>query len=225
MHVQWRARGSARAQGDYHGQRRGWARQGRRGGERGGARVDAMGGGELGIRGRLSSARASAAGENHARGGQRGGVPLRCDRERDLPSHGEAAEVRVVLNAAASPTQEERGIKIQSCPRDRCVHVLGCTMAWGIGSARVNANVNTNGSARRRGRERQGTTINSDKVRLGQESERASTKAAAPATASLAAARSDCTFHLGSKAGASKWAGKRSSSPWWPRAEVQASVQ
>jgi hypothetical protein len=97
--------------------------------------------------------------------------------------------------------------------------------------------VNVNGSARRRGRERHGTAINSDKERLGQEGERASTKAAAPAnessqpgtkvgiTSGGAAARSDCVFHLGSKAGASTWVGKRSSSPWWPQAEVQASVQ
>jgi hypothetical protein len=110
-------------------------------------------------------------------------------------------------------------------------------MARGVGSARANANVNANGSAPRRGRERQGTAINSDKVRLGQESERVSTKAAAPAnessqpgtkagiTSGGAAVRSDYAFHLGSKAGASTWAGKRSSSPWWPRAEVQASVQ
>jgi hypothetical protein len=56
--------------------------------------------------------------------------------------------------------------------------------------------------------------INSDKERLGQESERASTKAAAPAnelsqpgtkagiTSGGVAARSDCAFHLGSKVGA-----------------------
>jgi hypothetical protein len=97
--------------------------------------------------------------------------------------------------------------------------------------------VNVNGSARRRGHERHGTAINSDKERLGQEGERASTKAAAPAnessqpgtkvgiTSGGAAARSDCVFHPGSKAGASTWVGKRSSSPWWPQAEVQASVQ
>jgi hypothetical protein len=94
-------------------------------------------------------------------------------------------------------------------------------------NANVNANVNMNGSARHRGH----------KEMLGQESERASTKAAAPAnelsqpgtkagiTSGGAAARSDCAFYLGSKAGASTWAGRRSSSPWWPRAEVQASVQ
>jgi hypothetical protein len=104
-------------------------------------------------------------------------------------------------------------------------------------ATRANANVNANGSARRRGRERHGTTIDSDKERLGQESERSSTKAAAPAnelsqpgtkadiTSSGAEARSGCAFYLGSKAGASTWAGKLSSSPRWPRAEVQASVQ
>jgi hypothetical protein len=45
----------------------------------------------------------------------------------------------------------------------------------------VNGNAGANGSVRRRGRERQGTVINSDKERVDQESERASTKAAAPA--------------------------------------------
>jgi hypothetical protein len=44
-------------------------------------------------------------------------------------------------------------------------------------------------------------------------------------TSGGAAARSDGTFPLGSKAGASTRAGKRSSSPWWPWAIVQASVK
>jgi hypothetical protein len=39
------------------------------------------------------------------------------------------------------------------------------------------------------------------------------------------AARCDDTFPLSSKAGASTRAGKCSSSPWWPRAEVQALVK
>jgi hypothetical protein len=103
-----------------------------------------MGGGEPGVRGRLSRARASAARARRARGGQRGGVPLRCDRERDLSGHGEAAAVRIVLNAAASPTREEKGgTKIQSCPRDRRARVLGCTMARGVGSAWLRARTRT----------------------------------------------------------------------------------
>jgi hypothetical protein len=36
------------------------------------------------------------------------------------------------------------------------------------------------------------------------------------------AAQGNSAFHLGSKAGTSTWGGKRLSSPWWPRAEVQA---
>jgi hypothetical protein len=63
------------------------------------------------------------------------------------------------------------------------------------------------------------------------------TKAAAPAsdltqpgtmagiTSGGAAARCDGTFPLGSKAGAYIRAGKCSSSPWWPRAVVQALVK
>jgi hypothetical protein len=63
------------------------------------------------------------------------------------------------------------------------------------------------------------------------------TKAATPAndltqpgtmagiTSGGAAARCDGTFPLGSKAGASTRAGKCSSSPWWPRAVVQALVK
>jgi hypothetical protein len=103
-------------------------------------------------------------------------------------------------------------------------------MAWGrrvrvTTCANTNANVRANGSARYRRRERHGTAINSYKERLGQESEHASTKAAAPAnelsqpgtkagiSSGGAAARSDFAFHLGSKAGASTWLGKRSSSP------------
>jgi hypothetical protein len=40
-----------------------------------------------------------------------------------------------------------------------------------------------------------------------------------------ATVRCDGTFPLGSKAGASTRARKCSSSPWWPRAVVQASVK
>jgi hypothetical protein len=63
----------------------------------------------------------------------------------------------------------EKGIKIQSWPRGRHARMLGCTMArgrWVRVATRANANVAANGTARRRGRERQGTANNGDKERL-----------------------------------------------------------
>jgi hypothetical protein len=109
----------------------------------------------------------------------------------------------------------------------------GAGPAWSRARTRMRART----TARHRDHERHGATYDGDKEKLGQ---RASARqrrqrhlqtslsqpgTKAGITSGGAAARSDCAFHLGSKAGASTWAGKRSSSPWWPRAVVQASVK
>jgi hypothetical protein len=52
--------------------------------------------------------------------------PLRCYHERDLTGHGEAAAVRIVLNAAASPTREEKG-----GPRSSLAPRIDTRACWG----------------------------------------------------------------------------------------------
>jgi hypothetical protein len=75
-------------------------------------------------------------------------------------------------------------------------------------ATRANANASTNGSAQHRGRERHGTAINSGKERLGKR-ERARVDEGSDTCKRFVPAwhkgrhRSDCAFHLGSKAGAS----------------------
>jgi hypothetical protein len=100
--------------------------------------------------------------------------------------------------------------------------------------ANANASANT---TRRRDHERYGAAYDGDKEELSQPASarrrrqrHLQTSLSQPGTkagitSGGAAARSDCSFHLGSKAGASTWAGKRSSSPCWPRVVVQASVK
>jgi hypothetical protein len=146
-----------------------------------------MGGGEHGARGRLTSARAWFGRWQGVFAVAKETVPLPfstatvCTRHpatarpqrRDRPKRGGESYVR------------EKGTKVQSCPQGRHVCVLGCTMArWRRVrvATRANANASANGTTRRRGRERHGTANNGDKERLGQESERASTMAATPAS-------------------------------------------
>jgi hypothetical protein len=102
-----------------------------------------MGGGELGVRGRLLSVRASAAGAKRARGGQRGGVPLQCDRERDLPGHGEAVAADHLKRGGESYARGKGGPRSSLAPWDRRARVLGCTMVLGVGSAWLRAQTRT----------------------------------------------------------------------------------
>jgi hypothetical protein len=137
--------------------------------ERGGAEANAMGGGEQGVRGRPSSARAKCGwwqGVPVAVKG--GGVPLQCDRERDLAGHGEAAVVRAVLNATASPTREERG------PRSSLALGIDARACWGarwhggIGSAWLRARTRTRArTARRSTADASGTARRSTAARRG----------------------------------------------------------
>jgi hypothetical protein len=105
--VRRRARGSARAQGDHHGQWRGWPRQGRRGGDRGGSRVDAMGGGEHGARSRLTKVRVGfAGGKAHSAAKDMVPLPFPSAIVHEAPGHGEAT---VSLTRRQRPTRDERG--------------------------------------------------------------------------------------------------------------------
>jgi hypothetical protein len=170
-------------------------------------------------------------------GDQGSSVSPPCDRVRGVPDHGEAVAARSIDTRRRGPAQE-KGTKGPASPPGWRARVLGCTLARERRArvvTRANANASANSTARRHERKRHGAERREEQAKL--ECERALTKAAAPAndstqpgtmagiTSGGAAARSDDTFPLGSKAGASTGAGKWSSSPWWPRAVVQASMK
>jgi hypothetical protein len=196
----------------------------------GGARLGAMGGGEHGVRGLLTSVRAGVVRSHKGvRGGRVGGPPL-GDRVRGLPGHGKAGATRAPWKAASRADINERGSKARFCAR---LGVRGCWGApgrKGVAARTVPCASANAATAWRRGHER--TTRHKTATRTNElASERASMKAAAPARkhpslarrpASPAVARGNDAFHLGAKAGASTWGGERLPSAWWPRAEVQA---
>jgi hypothetical protein len=141
-----------------------------------------MGGGEHSARGRLTKVRVGfASGKERSEAKDTVPFPFPSATMHEAPGHGEAAAVRAGLTRRQRPTREERGQGPTLPP--------GSTRAragvHGGAGRRVReatwANASANGSARRCGRERQGSAFNSDKGRLGQESGRASMKAVAPA--------------------------------------------
>jgi hypothetical protein len=165
-------------------------------------------------------------------------LPLRDSARGSRPRRGRGGAGR--SNAAAASYARGKG------PRSNLALGIDTHACWG---ARWHGASGPRGDAREREheckRERLGAAprtraarhdVQHDKGRLGQESGRTSMKAAAPAnglsqpgtkagiTSGGAAPQSNNAFHLGLKAGASTLGGKRSSSPGWPRAVVQASV-
>jgi hypothetical protein len=131
-----------------------------------------MGGGELGVRGRLLSARAKV--------GWWQGVCVEVKGATSLPPPFATACTRFPATArpwrrgcpkrGGESRRKGKGTKVQSCPRGRRVRVLGCTMAQGSRvrvATRANANASANGTVRHRGREWHGSAYNGDKEWLG----------------------------------------------------------
>jgi hypothetical protein len=183
-------------------------------------------------------ARGFTAVAGRAQGGQGHGayfLPLRDSTRGSRPWRGRGGADR--SNAAAASYVRGKGPRLNLAPG---IDTCACWGAWWRGASGLR------GDARERKRERERDRLGAaPRTRVathgGQRrhgkarprERRVLTKAAAPATycpslarrpASPAAARGNGVFHLGSKAGASTWGGKRLSSPRWPRAEVQASV-
>jgi hypothetical protein len=200
-----------------------------------------MGGGEHGVRGRLRvRVRSSAGGKACTWWSMERCLspsPLRSCARGTRPRRGRGSAA--VLNAAASPGAREKGPKVQPCPQVGVPVCWGAHWREGVGPAWSHARTRTRAqsTARRRDHERHGAAYDGKKERLGQRGSarrrrqrHLQTNLSQPGTkagitSGGAAARSACTFHLGSKVGASTRAGKWSSSPWWPRAVVQASVK
>jgi hypothetical protein len=137
------------------------------------------------------------------------------------------------LEGGGEDRRKRVGLKARPCPR-MGVHVCwGAPGCKGVAARTVQCASANAATAWRRGHERM--TRHTTATRNKQASKRARVdegsgsckKISQPGTkagftSGGAAARGNGAFHLGSKAGASTWGAKRLSSPWWPRAEVQA---
>jgi hypothetical protein len=148
-----------------------------------------MGGGEHGVRGRLTSVRAGVVrSRKGVRGGRGFGGPPLGDRVRGLPGHGKAGATRAPWKAASRTDINERGSKARFCPR------LGVRVCWGAPGRKgvaartvpcASANAST---AWRCGHER--TTRHTTATRTNElASERTSMKAAVPARKHTSLAR------------------------------------
>jgi hypothetical protein len=137
------------------------------------------------------------------------------------------------LEGGGEGRRKRTGSKARPCPHMGVSACWGAPGRKGVGSARSRARARTR--PRRGVAVTSGTTRHTTATRNKQASERARVdegsgsckKRSQPGTkagftSGGAAARGNSAFHLGSKAGASTWGGKRLSSPWWPRADVQA---
>jgi hypothetical protein len=146
----------------------------------GGARLGAMGGGEHGVRGRITSVRAGVVRSRKGIcGGRVGGPPL-SDRVRGLPGHGKAGVTRAPWKAASREDVNERGSKARFCAR------LGVRGSWGapgrkgVAARTVPCASANTATAWRRSHER--TTRHTTATRTNElASERSAMKAAAPA--------------------------------------------